>query len=96
MHRVMVMLPEEIHAQLKALAKVEGVSVSHYIAYAIACQVDAVEADVQSETSVEKSETQKSNNTGMPSPAIKSLPNNATTTSQATTLGTHSVDVNHL
>ncbi|MEO1389108.1 MAG: hypothetical protein AAFV85_17365 [Cyanobacteria bacterium J06634_6] len=96
MHRVMVTLPEEIHEQLKTLAKAEGVSVSHYIAYAIARQVDAVESDARLGTPVETIDTQKSASTGLPSFDSKQSRNPATNENQATTLGMNSVDVNHL
>ncbi|MEL7071130.1 MAG: hypothetical protein AAGN15_21135 [Cyanobacteria bacterium J06581_3] len=95
MHRVMVTLPEEIHEQLKTLAKAEGVSVSHYIAYAIARQVDAVEGSTQSDPSVETIDTRKPASTGLPSPNSQQS-RSATSVNQATTLGMNNVDVDHL
>lgn len=40
MNRMMVSLPDGVHAQLKQLAKREGVSVAQYVTYAIAKQVE--------------------------------------------------------
>ncbi len=40
MNRVIVSLPDGIHTQLKILARREGVSVSQYVTFAIANQVE--------------------------------------------------------
>lgn len=44
MNRVTVTLPKVTYTQLKKLAKRDGVSVSQYVTYAIAKQVEQVEA----------------------------------------------------
>ncbi len=40
MHRLTLTIPDEIHAQMKDLAKSEGVSVSQYVTYMIASKVE--------------------------------------------------------
>ena len=44
MNRVTITLPKVTYTQLKKLAKRDGVSVSQYVTYAIAKQVEQVEA----------------------------------------------------
>ncbi|MEL7328619.1 MAG: hypothetical protein AAGJ69_02095 [Cyanobacteria bacterium J06559_1] len=92
----MVTLPEEMHQQLKALAEQEGVSVGQYIFYAIARQVEAVENDARLNAPTEDVVSQSSDRVGMPLPDTKQAQNSKIGANQATTLGTNSVDVDHL
>ena len=94
MRRVTVTLPEEIHEQLKTLAQREGVSVSHYIAYAIARQVDAVEEARKTEPAQAPiHQTSRRNDVSLGLEQALKIKQNS---GQATTLGMTNVDVNHL
>ena len=53
MNRVTVTLPKVTYSQLKKLAKRDGVSVSQYVTYAIAKQVEQVEAGKAIDESME-------------------------------------------
>lgn len=91
MHRVMVTLPEEIHTQLKALARMEGVSVGQYITYAIARQIEAVENSDGPSKPVQETASEE-----VPSPGIQPAAKDSEDKDQATALGESSVDVDHL
>ncbi|MEL7334363.1 MAG: ribbon-helix-helix protein, CopG family [Cyanobacteria bacterium J06560_2] len=56
MNRVTVTLPDKTYRQLKQLAKREGVSVSQYVTYAIAKQVEQVEVSAAVPASSARSE----------------------------------------
>ena len=44
MHRLTVTLPDAVHAQLKQLAKAEGIPVQQYVTCAIARHIEIAEA----------------------------------------------------
>ena len=46
MHRLNVTLPNDVHTQLKRLAKVEGIPVKRYVAIALTRHIELVEAGI--------------------------------------------------